>query len=81
MFPFSDDELLKPVLQSISNVRPMLLRDGGDIEVVEIKNSCVFVRFYGACSGCPSKHATLQNAILFNLQRDIHPDIKVSEIK
>lgn len=81
MFPFSDDELLKPVLQSIDSVRPMLLRDGGDIEVVEIKDSCVFVRFHGACSGCPSKHATLHNAILSTLQQDIHPDIKVSEIR
>lgn len=81
MFPFSDDELLKPVLQSIHSVRPILLRDGGDIEVVEIKDSCVFVRFHGACSGCPSKQVTLHNAILSTLQRDIHPDIKVSEVR
>ncbi len=80
MFPFSDEELLGPVLQSINNVRPMLVKDGGDVEVVSIQNACVFVRFYGACNGCPSKHATLHNAILATLQRDIHPDIQVSEI-
>ena len=80
MFPFSDTELLAPVTQSINSVRPILLKDGGDIEIVEIKNACVFVRFHGACSGCPSKNATLHNAILATLQRDIHPDIKVSEI-
>lgn len=79
MFPFSDDELLKPVLQSIDNVRHVLLKDGGDIEVLNIKDSCVFIRFHGACSGCPSRHETLRNSILAALQRDIHPDIKVIE--
>ncbi|TLD84881.1 NifU family protein [Helicobacter trogontum] len=80
MFPFSDSELLAPVTQSINSVRPMLVKDGGDIEIVEIKNACVFVRFRGACSGCSSKNVTLHNAILATLQRDIHPDIKVSEV-
>lgn len=80
MFPFNDSELLMPVTQSINSVRPILLKDGGDIEIVEIKNACVFVRFHGACSGCQSKNITLHNAILATLQRDIHPDIKVSEI-
>ncbi len=80
MFPFTDIELLNPVLNSISKVRPILLQDGGDIEVIKIENACVFVRFYGACSGCKSRHITLQNAIQSTLQKDIHPDIKVLEI-
>lgn len=81
MFPFSDSELMKPVAQSIESVRPVLLRDGGDIEIIEIKNACVFVRFSGACSGCASKQITLHNAILATLQRDIHPDIQIKEIE
>lgn len=79
MFPFSDDELLKPVLHSLEGIRPILKQDGGDIEVVRIQDSCVFVRFHGACSGCGSKNATLHNIVLHALQRDIHPDIQVKE--
>lgn len=80
MLPFSDEELLKPVLLTINQVRPMLLNDGGDIKVIEIKNGCVFVQFQGACQGCHSKHITLKNGIQSALQRDIHPDIEVKEI-
>lgn len=80
MLPFSDNELLKPVSISIEKVRPMLLRDGGNIEIVKIENGEVFVRFQGACSGCASKHITLKNGIEATLQRDIHPDIKVCEV-
>ncbi len=81
MFPFTDIELLNPVLNSISKVRPILLQDGGDIEVIKIENACVFVRFHGACSGCESRYLTLQNAITNTLQMDIHPDIKVVEVR
>ena len=80
MFPFSDKELLKPVLSSINKVRPVLLRDGGDIEVIKIENARVFVRLLGACHGCASRHITLKNGIEATLQRDIHPDIEVIEI-
>ncbi len=80
MFPFSDKELLKPVLSSINKVRPVLLRDGGDIEVIKIENARVFVRLQGACHGCASRHITLKNGIEATLQRDIHPDIEVIEI-
>lgn len=80
MFPFSDKELLKPVLSSINKVRPVLLRDGGDIEVIKIEDARVFVRLQGACHGCASRHITLKNGIEATLQRDIHPDIEVIEI-
>ncbi|RDU67638.1 hypothetical protein CQA53_01135 [Helicobacter didelphidarum] len=80
MFPFSDEELLQPVLMSIEKVRPMLLRDGGNIEVVKIQNTKVFVRLEGACSGCLSRHLTLKNGVEQTLRRDIHPDIEVVEI-
>lgn len=80
MFPFSDKELLKPVLSSINKVRPVLLRDGGNIEVIKIENARVFVRLQGACHGCASRHITLKNGIEATLQRDIHPDIEVIEI-
>lgn len=79
MFPFSDEELYRPVGSSIDKVRPYLLLDGGNIEVVKIENAVVFVRLQGACKGCNSRHLTLKNAIESTLQKDIHPDIKVIE--
>lgn len=80
MLPFSDEELLKPVLLSIDKVRPILLQDGGNIDLVKIENGKVFVRLQGACSGCSHRHVTLKNGVESALHRDIHPLLEVIEV-
>ena len=38
----------------LDKVRPVLQRDGGDVELVEVSDDgVVLVRLQGACSGCP----------------------------
>lgn len=81
MFPFSDEELTIPVKMAIDKVRPMLLRDGGDITILGIKDAKVYVQLEGHCRGCASSHLTLKNGILYQLQTDIHPEIGVIEVK
>ncbi|MCE3037007.1 NifU family protein [Helicobacter anatolicus] len=81
MFLFSDEELQAPVKISIEKVRPHLLADGGDITILGIKNATVYVELKGACVGCSHSHITLKNAILRQLQTDIHPDIKVQQVQ
>lgn len=78
---FSDEELLNPVSQSIEKVRPYLLRDGGDIRIVEIQNGKVYVQLQGACKSCPSSTITLKNKIQYQLQMDIHPEIEVIKVE
>ncbi|RDU60775.1 NifU family protein [Helicobacter marmotae] len=80
MFPFSDEELLVPVEMVIQKVRPTLTLDGGDITLLGIKESKVYVRLEGACKGCPSSSNTLKYAIEDRLKREIHPDISVVNI-
>lgn len=74
---FSDTELQKPVETSLEKIRPYLIRDGGNLKLIEIKNGCVYVKLEGACKGCPSSAATLKNRIERQLKIDIHPDITV----
>jgi Fe-S cluster biogenesis protein NfuA len=46
---------------ALNEIRPMLQRDGGDIQLVEVKdNGQVVVRLRGACSGCPGAAMTLK---------------------
>jgi len=47
------------VKQVISEIRPRLQMDGGDIEFVSIEDDVVKVRLRGACAGCPSAAYTL----------------------
>jgi Fe-S cluster biogenesis protein NfuA len=47
------------IKQVISEIRPRLQMDGGDIEFVALEGDEVQVRLRGACAGCPSAAYTL----------------------
>ena len=44
-------------------IRPAIMMDGGNIEVVEVKENKVFVRLMGACGTCPSSQITLRMGV------------------
>ena len=46
-------DLRPAVEQALAKIRPLLQRDGGDIELVEVTDGVVKVRLTGACKGCP----------------------------
>ncbi|WP_104747490.1 NifU family protein [Helicobacter cetorum] len=77
MVVFSDEELQRPVRVSVDKVRPYLIRDGGNIEIVGIKNMKVYVILEGACKSCPSSKLTLKNVVEGQLKMDIHPELEV----
>ena len=43
----------------LARVRPFLVADGGDIELVEVVGNSAVVRLSGVCAKCPSAHMTL----------------------
>ena len=47
----------------LNEIRPMLQRDGGDVELVSVEDGVVKVRLQGACAGCPMSQMTLRNGI------------------
>ncbi len=52
------------VLKAISEIRPSLQADGGDIELVSItEEGVVKVRLTGACHGCPMSQVTLKQGV------------------
>ncbi|KPK01387.1 MAG: nitrogen fixation protein NifU, partial [Nitrospira bacterium SG8_35_4] len=56
--------LREKVEEVLGKVRPLLQRDGGDVELVEVQDDgIVKVKLTGACSGCPMSTMTLKNAI------------------
>ena len=72
--------MLKEKVQGVlEKVRPMLQRDGGDVELVEVQDDgIVKVRLTGACSGCPMSTMTLKNAIEETIKKEV-PEIKSVE--
>ena len=50
---------MRRIEETIEAIRPMLQRDHGDIEVVEIDGKNIYVNLKGACQGCMMEQATL----------------------
>jgi len=64
------------VESALESVRPYLVADGGDVELVNINDEgIVEVRLTGACVGCPMSQMTLRAGIERALMRDV-PEIK-----
>ncbi|MGI6324608.1 MAG: NifU family protein [Bacilli bacterium] len=59
----------------INKLKPFLNQDGGDIEFVKFENGTVYVKFYGACQGCPMIDQTLKDGIEMALTEEI-PEVK-----
>ena len=63
------------VEEVLDKVRPFLIRDGGNVELVEVDNGTVKVRLTGACNGCAMATMTLKMGIEKILQQEI-PEVK-----
>ncbi len=67
------------VEEVINKVRPMLQRDGGDVELVEVtEDNVVKVKLTGACGSCPMSLMTLKGGIEAFLKQNI-PEVKAVE--
>lgn len=58
-------------------VRPMLQRDGGDIEIVDIKDQVVYCRLGGACATCAAAGKTLKVFVETTLKDRVDDRIRV----
>ncbi len=69
--------MLKDEVEKILNeIRPQLMADGGDIELVDVdKEGTVKVKLKGACAGCPMSQMTLQLGVERYLKSKV-PQVK-----
>lgn len=63
------------VAAALEKARPALQADGGDVELVDVKDGVVTVRLTGACGGCPMAAMTLKMGVE-RLVREEVPEIK-----
>ncbi len=68
------------VEKALGKIRPMLQRDGGDVELVEVDNGIVKVRLTGACKGCPMSQMTLKNGIERLLKQEVPGLVSVESV-
>ena len=60
---------------ALAKVRPTLRADGGDIELIDVKDGLVQVSLTGACHGCPMSEMTLKHGVEKALKAAL-PEIK-----
>ncbi|MBN1222084.1 MAG: NifU family protein [Candidatus Aminicenantes bacterium] len=66
------------VEKALDKIRPALIADGGNVELVDVIDGVVKVKLTGACGGCPMSQMTLKMGIERVLKQDI-PEIKQVE--
>ena len=59
---------------ALDKIRPHLQADGGDVELVDIKDNVVTVRLTGACRGCPMSIMTLRMGVERAIRKEV-PEI------
>ena len=59
----------------LNKVRPALVADGGNVELVDVKDGVVSVKLTGHCAGCPMSTMTLKNGIERVLKEELS-DVK-----
>lgn len=73
--PFQFMKKVEQVLDSY--VRPMLQSDGGDLEIIDIKDLTVYVRLAGACSSCMGASQTLKLLVERSLKEQVDERARV----
>ena len=66
------------VEKALDKIRPALMADGGNVELVDVDNGIVKVKLTGACGGCPMSQMTLKMGIERVLKQEIP---EVSEVQ
>ena len=60
---------------ALEQVRPALLADGGNVELIDVEDGVVTVRLTGACGGCPMAAMTLKGGIERVIKEQV-PEVK-----
>jgi NifU-like protein len=73
--PYQFAKKIEQVMEE--TVRPMLARDGGGVEIVDIKDKLIYCQLVGACHGCAGASMTLKLMIEKTLKEQVDEQIRV----
>lgn len=75
------DDIKKRVEVALEKIRPYLVADGGNIELVNVtEDNVVEVQLTGACKGCPFSLQTLKAGVEMAVKKDVPEIIEVIDI-
>jgi Fe-S cluster biogenesis protein NfuA len=71
LFHPSDAQLTERVQAALNDVRPRLQADGGDVELVEVREALAVLAFQGSCVGCSMASLTLTRLLEQHLRETV----------
>lgn len=74
-------ETVTKVMEALEEIRPFLNKDGGDIELVDVKGTTVIVRLLGNCSACHINTSTLKLGVENTIKQHVPEIEKVINIE
>ena len=57
------EDLLRRINLALDEIRPFLISDGGNINLLSIEDTTVKVQLVGACNNCSVNQMTLKNGV------------------
>jgi Fe-S cluster biogenesis protein NfuA len=74
------DEIIQKIEDALDSIRPYLLADGGNVQVLEItKDNVLRLEFVGNCGNCAMSHMTFKAGVEDAIKRAV-PEISVIEV-
>ena len=74
------EEKIIEVEKALTEIRPFLNSDGGDIELVAVEDNIVKVRLTGACVACSVNQMTLKSGVEMTIKKYVPEIVKVINV-
>ena len=63
------------IQEALDKIRPKLQADGGDVELIDVKDGVAKLKLTGACGSCPMASLTLKNMVEGTIRQHV-PEIR-----
>lgn len=73
-----EEEIIRKIEEAIKQLRPFLEADGGDIQLIRVKDNIAQVKLLGACKGCSMSAMTLKAGVEESVKKAV-PEITAVE--
>lgn len=67
------------IILIIEEIKPFIISDGGDIEIIKYENNILYIKLTGACQNCEMIDITLKDIIEENIKEEV-PSLKEVKI-
>jgi Fe-S cluster biogenesis protein NfuA len=61
--------------KALNSIRPFLMADGGNVELIDVTGNIVKLRLTGACGTCPMSTMTLKHLVERTLKEQV-PEVQ-----